>query len=285
MNKMETRQAQVLKEELQTMKDALMVEMKKMLKEELVVDIKKELAIKIKKEFAGEKENLLKIVKEIKKMNTDLDTSIQFMNSKFELVVKQNKELTEKVSKLVDENQVIKGQLKGMNKDNNSLTSQVDFLERNLKGKNVEICGVPFVKNENVVDLAVKVIKNVDSEFVQDDIDYARRLIKKDNNNVVTYGPVLVRFKSMSKRNYIYRKKKNLKDVKLNLVNDGHKKVFLNENLTTRNKKIFYHANIFRKQYQWKFIWTSNGMVFLRKNETSDAVIVRNLFDLDKLDC
>ena len=51
MNKMETRQAQVLKEELQTMKDALMVEMKKMLKEELVVDIKKELAIKIKKEF------------------------------------------------------------------------------------------------------------------------------------------------------------------------------------------------------------------------------------------
>ena len=45
-----------------------------------------------------------------------------------------------------------------MRENNNSFITQVDFLERNLKGKNVEISGVPFVKNENVVDLAVNVI-------------------------------------------------------------------------------------------------------------------------------
>ena len=61
-----------------------------------------------------------------------------------------------------------------------------------------------------MVDLAVNVINNVDPELSQDDIDYARRLMKKDNNNVVTYGPILVRFKNLSKRNYTYRKKKNL---------------------------------------------------------------------------
>ena len=94
MNKMETRK-QVLKEELQAMKDALMVEMKKMMKEELVVEIKKELVV--------EKENLLKIVEEIKSLKTDLDNTVQFMNSKFEMVLNQNKELSDKVSKLVDE--------------------------------------------------------------------------------------------------------------------------------------------------------------------------------------
>ena len=61
---METRK-QVLKEELQKMKNALMVEMKKMLKEELILEIKKELVV--------EKENLLKIVEEIKNLKTDLD--------------------------------------------------------------------------------------------------------------------------------------------------------------------------------------------------------------------
>ena len=47
---------------------------------------------------------MLKTAKEIKKIKTDLDTTIQFMNSKFEIVVNQSKELTDKVSKLVDDN-------------------------------------------------------------------------------------------------------------------------------------------------------------------------------------
>ena len=47
-------------------------------------------------------------------------------------------------------------------------------MERNLKGKNLEISRVPFKENENVVDLAVKVVNNIDSKLSQDDIDYAR---------------------------------------------------------------------------------------------------------------
>ena len=31
-------------------------------------------------------------------------------------------------------------------------SSQVDFLERHLKGKNLEISGVLFTKNEKVID-------------------------------------------------------------------------------------------------------------------------------------
>ena len=84
-------------------------------------------------------------------------------------------------------------------------------MERNLKGKNLEISRVPFKENENVVDLAVKVVNNIDSELSQDDIDYARRFMKKDYNNAVTYGLILVGFKSMSKIYFIFRKKKTLK--------------------------------------------------------------------------
>ena len=74
----------------------------------------------------------MKIVEGIKNIKTDLDNTIQFMNSKFEKAVNQNKELSEKVSKLADESKVIKKQLKGVKEDKNSLSSQLDFLERNL---------------------------------------------------------------------------------------------------------------------------------------------------------
>lgn len=274
MNKMETRK-QVLKEELQTMKKALMVEMKKMLKEELVVEIKKELVV--------EKENLLKIVEEIKHLKTDLDNTIQFMNSKFEMVLNQNKDLSDKVSKLVDEKKVMESQLKSIKEEKNGLSSQVDFLERNLKGKNLEISGVPFTKNEKVIDLAVKVVTNIDSKIKEGDIEYARRLMKKDRNGATKYGPILVRFKNIDQRNYLFKNKKYLAQAKLQDVINGDEKVFINENLTPQNKKVFYHANCFKKQHNWRYVWTSNGIVFLRKTENSDAVTIRNIVDLEKL--
>ena len=71
----------------------------------------------------------------------------------------------------------MESQLKSIKEEKNGLSSQVDFLERNLKGKNIEICGLPFTKNEKVIDLAVKVITNIDSKIREGDIEYARTMV------------------------------------------------------------------------------------------------------------
>ena len=57
--------------------------------------------------------------------------------------------------------------------------------------------------------------------------------MKKDYNNTVTYGLILVGFKSMSKYTLFQKEKesKTLKDAKLNLVNNRVKNVFLNKNV------------------------------------------------------
>ena len=57
--------------------------------------------------------------------------------------------------------------------------------------------------------------------------------MKKDYNNAVTYGLILVGFKSMSKYTLFQKEKesKTLKDAKLNLVNNRVKNVFLNKNV------------------------------------------------------
>ena len=46
---------------------------------------------------------------------------------------------------------------------------------------------------------------------------------------------------------------------------------------------MFYKANCFRKEKKWKFVWTNNGIVYLREKEGSDAVPIRNLVDLNNL--
>ena len=57
---------------------------------------------------------------------------------------------------------------------------------------------MPFEKNDNVADLAVKVMANVDPQLSKEDIDSARRLMKTDKNNVTIYGPILVRIKILN---------------------------------------------------------------------------------------
>ena len=111
------------------------------------------------------------------------------MNAKFELIMHESKELQGKVSMLVNTNKVSNDQLQDMKEENTSLSSQVDYLERNLKGQNLEIIGVPFVKNENVVDLAVKVMTTVDLQLSEEDIDSARRLMIKNKNYFTIYCP------------------------------------------------------------------------------------------------
>ena len=89
---------------------------------------------------------------------------------------------------LVNENKVLNEVLKYMKHETTSLSSQVDYLERNLKDNNTEVIGVPFVKNEKVIDLAVNEMTNIDPQLSEEDIDSARRLMKKDKNNVTIYG-------------------------------------------------------------------------------------------------
>ena len=95
---------------------------------------------------------------------------------------------------------------------------------------------------------------NINNKLKEDEIKYARRLNLKVSNNATIYGPILVRFKNIGQRNYMFKNKKYLAEAKLENVIYGAKKVLFNENLTPINKIIFYHANCFRKQYNWKYV-------------------------------
>ena len=96
--------------------------------------------------MAHEKQRLLNISENIKKLQSNLEKAVDFMNTTFELIMDESEELKGKVSMLVNENKVLNDQLnlKDMKEDTTNLSSHIDYLERNLKGINVEISGRPF---------------------------------------------------------------------------------------------------------------------------------------------
>ena len=88
---------------------------------------------------------------------------------------------------------------------------------------------------------------NIDFKLREDDIEYARRMMKKDSNNATIYGPILVRFKNIGQRNYMFKNKKYLAEAKLENVINGAKKIFINENFIPQNKKNVLSCKLFQE--------------------------------------
>lgn len=132
---------------------------------------------------------------------------------------------------------------------------------------------------ENVTRIALGVLKAVNDKIVEKDIQGVRRLKGKITNN----NPILVKLKYKESRDMIFGNRRRLGGVNFKEIGINAKKVFINENLTSDSKELFYHANNFRKSNNWKFAWTANGNIFLKKHEESKAYLVKQLQDLDKL--
>ena len=81
--------------------------------------------------------------------------------------------------------------------------------------------------------------------------------------------------------NQVYRNRKLLRNADLkNFSIEGTSKIFINENLTPTRKKLFWKAKQLAKTNNYKFFWTVNGNVFVRKAEETEAVLIKNEHDL-----
>ena len=60
-------------------------------------------------------------------------------------------------------------------------------------------------------------------------------------------------------------------------------RVFINENLTKRNKHLFSLANEERKKFNWKYIWANNGRILLRQSNDSRVIAIRSEKDIEHI--
>ena len=92
----------------------------------------------------------------------------------------------------------------------------------------------------------------------------------------------VVRFTSRDIRNQIYanRKKIRFADLRNFLVSDT-KNIFVNENLTSTRKQLFWKTQQQVKNNSWKYIWTHNGNVFVKKDNKAIITAIKNELDLN----
>lgn len=193
-------------------------------------------------------------------------------------VVKENKLLKEEVVKLRNE-------LKIQRESTNDL-------EQYIRRDCIEISGIPEDPLENTNEIVIKVADLMGVEIDSSDISVSHRLPKKPTSYSSAVSrdrrqresKIIAKFVRRDVRDEFYRGRKRLSNKTtrdLGFSDQSGNRIYINENLSPNNKRLFHECLKLKREMEFKFIWTHYGRIFLRKDANSPAKTVSNDKDLE----
>lgn len=226
-----------------------------------------------------------KDVKEISKALEDLKRELRADLRTLKDSVKNCNDTCDGVNEIKNELKELRKEVQVLTKKNDELTAEnkrlserIEELEQYQRANNLEIKGVPDAGDP--CDAVKRIGAFLDEPIVDSDIDVCHRVptFKQTEKNIV------VRFVQRTKRDKVLQKfrKKGLTTKDLDFGGESCS-VYVNEHLTASNKKLLGAAVARKKVVGWKFVWTSHGKIYARRDETADVIRIASASDLEKI--
>ncbi|XP_068738150.1 uncharacterized protein [Montipora capricornis] len=249
----------------------------------------------IRREIKTEILELKSSIKALTERCNELEKSQDFVSKKYDTAIAALQSVKSEISNLDKKHTTIVnsleeklGELAGtIDRQDQSLyrvESALDETQQYLRRDCLEINGVPISSYENPNQLVKEVGLFAGVEIDDRHIAAAHKL--PDSKNVK--NRLIVKFIQRDKREELYKHRKNLvgKNIShLPSVEDGSGKIFINESLTSYRKRLFGRIREYKRNNNLKYLWTSNGKIMLKVNDTSptQAFVTHEQFE-DYLD-
>lgn len=212
----------------------------------------------------------------ISETNTEIEKSLEFLHSHFS-------SLQEKVQILENER-----------KDNllriTTLESKIEDMERSMISGTVEIRSVPLKDNKidkaQLSDIVLNTCKAINVDIQKNDINDVFVLKSKAECKTI-----ITEFKSKNIKHEIINKaktyNKNNPNNKLNTTTiglDNHSKpIYVSEALTPKGRRLFFLARDTAKIANYKYCWTKNVRIYMRKTDETQYIEVKDEAQLNSL--
>ena len=152
--------------------------------------------------------------------------------------------------------------------------------------RDVEITGVTENKSENLPQLVGVISASLGVELDPRDVDDVRRVGPRGNAGALEQPrPIVVTLTRRAPRDQLLRaarSRRGLTTEKLQVAGNP-RRVFLNEHLTKDNRILFSKARRLGHDLRFKYVWSSNGNIFMRRSDTSSVLRVSSEAVLEKL--
>ncbi|XP_048489186.1 uncharacterized protein LOC125491396 [Plutella xylostella] len=174
--------------------------------------------------------------------------------------------------------------------DIKSLERRLNAAEKHSRSLNLEVHAVPERRNENVVLIFKKLCEIIGYPIVDSDIRSCRRVAKM-NTNSDRPRSILVTLPSERCRDDIISavRKFNRNNPKEHISSThvevpGEKQlIYVGEHLPPSAKELHSVARRFAKDNHYKFVWVKFGKIYLRKDEKSPPLLIKDKCNLPKL--
>lgn len=206
---------------------------------------------------------------------------IQHTNSKIEMSVenlsRQNDEFQKKI-------QSLELQAKKDREYITLLEERLEDQQRRSQKNCIELKNVPRKDQEkrgDLINMVMCLSKNISVDLDIKDIKDIHRVQGKDKTKdtpiVVELGSTLLKTDILQKAKSYNRKnptKIQAKHLGFTIKEDNP--IFISEQLTAKGNRLYFLARDLAKTKNYKFCWTAFGRVFVKRNENSQAVIIKN---------
>lgn len=171
-----------------------------------------------------------------------------------------------------------------------NLQAQLNSQAQQMLRNEVELTGIPEELNENPHHILMTTAVKAGLQLLETDVDFVARAgpRRRDNENRNVSRPLVIRFTRRAKRDEFHKAVKSRRLSSNDLEIKGpSQKIFANERLTHANRVLFRDARMRAKAAGYKYCWTYNGSIYIRKREGrgkgTEAIPIRCNDDLDRL--
>ncbi|KAL0833098.1 hypothetical protein ABMA28_001208 [Loxostege sticticalis] len=208
-----------------------------------------------------------------------MQKSIQFCSDQQDDVNKQ----VESISKEIKEIESVKGQLDELRKQNRQLRHELNMNDQRDRLLNLEIVGVPELRDENLLDIMSQLSKKVGVDIAATDVIQINRVSPKTKQQGRP-RIIIVKMKTRLLKDNILSCARKLRLTTKDLDFRGEPKpVYINEHLTVSNKMLLKKCKELASLKHYQFVWSRHGRIFIRKNETAPGLQISSEEDLKKI--
>ncbi|KAF6213562.1 hypothetical protein GE061_011282 [Apolygus lucorum] len=199
---------------------------------------------------------------------------------------------TEKIDSLTAELSSMSDLFGGLNERCSSLEARVVELESQISdndqlvlNNSVEISGIPSSNDKTALDLVKLVGAALGFDITDSMVNNCFR--RRPNSASVNGGSIFLSFlRKIEKDCFMQasRQKRNLTSRDLGIIEGDASKIYINHSLTFAKRKLLNSVKTFKRENNFKFVWISNGNIFLKKDENAQPLLIKTTQDLLKND-
>jgi len=200
------------------------------------------------------------------------------MSNQFDNFGQQLKEISMSINELRDENKNMKQENVILKNQISSLSQRLNILEHKSLECHIEIVGVPEIHNEVCTETVSKIASNLGLKITTTN---AFRLSSKFPDKPRKLSVCLDFLEEKLAFTDRVKKQKLTADIIDNKW--GKKPIYVNEQITSAYRDLFFKASKAVKEFGYEFIWFKNNKIFAMRNEGLKVIIIVDELSISKI--